>query len=154
MQYSLESYDSNGFLKPPKLLWLGWIFLAKAWVVFILAGVSQQSGSEILSTLYPDHQVFYVGLTAGLPSIVLMWLVSLRSAKRPFINRVVCYGRGITIVTACLQLVQTCYAVYLSNGQFSWSNGLSLLGLFWLLLYLNYSRFIRDSFSESRFHQE
>ena len=154
MQYSLESYDSNGFLKPPKVLWLGWIFLAKAWVVFILAGASQQSGSEILSTLYPDHHVFYVGLSAGLPSIVLMWLVSLRSDKRPFVNRIVSYGRGITIATACLQLLQTCYAVYLSNGQFSWANGMSLLGLFWFLLYLKYSRFIRDSFSKSRFHQE
>ena len=36
VRYSLEQYDKHGFLKAPLWLWLGWLFLAKAWVIFIL----------------------------------------------------------------------------------------------------------------------
>ncbi|WP_154218762.1 DUF2919 family protein, partial [Vibrio parahaemolyticus] len=41
MRYSFDQYDAHGFLKAPILVWLGWMFLARSWVVFAMAGGSR-----------------------------------------------------------------------------------------------------------------
>ncbi|MFM2589212.1 DUF2919 domain-containing protein [Vibrio sp. TBV020] len=146
MRYAIEQYDKHGFLKAPKLLWFSWLFLAKAWIVFVVAGASRESGSKILSIVYPDHTMLYLGLAMGIPSIVLMWLVNLRSPERRWINRIVTWGRSVTLVTATLQLSQTLYHVYLVHGAFSWTNGSVMLLLLWLILYIGKSRSVRDCF--------
>lgn len=146
MRYAIEQYDKHGFLKAPKLLWFSWLFLAKAWIVFVVAGASRESGSKILSIVYPDHTMLYLGLAMGVPSIALMWLVNLRSPERHWVNRIVAWGRSITLVTATLQLSQTMYHVYLVHGAFSWTNGAVMLLLLWLIIYIARSRSVRDSF--------
>lgn len=146
MRYALEQYDKHGFLKAPKLVWLGWLFLAKAWVVFVVAGASRESGSKILSIVYPDHNMLYLGLAMGVPSILLMWMVGLRSPEREWINKIVAYGKSITLITALAQLSQTFYHVYLAHGAFSWTNGAVMLLLLWLIIYFTKSRSVRDSF--------
>ncbi len=62
MRYLIDEYDKQGFLKPPVWLWLGWLFLAKAWVVFIVAGASREEGTKLLEIIYPIHSTFYIGL--------------------------------------------------------------------------------------------
>lgn len=146
MRYAIEQYDKHGFLKAPKFLWLGWLFMAKAWVVFVVAGASRDSGSKILSIVYPDHSMLYLGLAMGIPSIALMWMISLRSPERSWINRVVSLGRSVTILTACAQLAQSLYHVYLTHGAFSWTNGAVMLLLLWFILYVAKSRSVRDCF--------
>jgi hypothetical protein len=146
VRYAIEQYDKHGFLKAPKLLWFSWLFLAKAWIVFVVAGASRESGSKILSIVYPDHTMLYLGLAMGVPSIALMWLVNLRSPERHWVNRIVAWGRSITLVTATLQLSQTMYHVYLVHGAFSWTNGAVMLLLLWLIIYIARSRSVRDSF--------
>ncbi|EGA67382.1 DUF2919 domain-containing protein [Vibrio brasiliensis] len=146
MRYAIEQYDKHGFLKAPKLLWFGWLFMAKAWVVFVVAGASRDSGSKILSIVYPDHSMLYLGLAMGIPSILLMWMVSLRSPERNWLNRIVSWGRSITLVTASAQLAQSLYHVYLTHGAFSWTNGAVMLLLLWFIIYVAKSRSVRDSF--------
>ncbi|TFH91876.1 DUF2919 domain-containing protein [Vibrio ouci] len=152
MRYAIEQYDKHGFLKAPKLLWFSWLFLAKAWIVFVVAGASRESGSKILSIVYPDHTMLYLGLAMGVPSIALMWLVNLRSPERHWVNRIVAWGRSITLVTATLQLSQTMYHVYLVHGAFSWTNGAVMLLLLWLIIYVARSRSVRDSFHNPPMH--
>ncbi|ROV58796.1 DUF2919 domain-containing protein [Vibrio ponticus] len=146
MQYSLEQYDKNGFLHAPKWLWLGWMLLAKAWVVFVVAGVSRDSGNTILSYVYPDHQMLYLGLAMGLPSIALMWLISLRSPERRWASAFVAWGKPITLITAISQLMQSAYHVYLQAGEFSWANGVIMLVLLWFIIYVSQSKTVRDCF--------
>ncbi|KGY13842.1 membrane protein [Vibrio tubiashii] len=146
MRYAIEQYDKHGFLKAPKLVWLAWLFLAKAWVVFVVAGASRDSGSKILQIVYPDHTMLYLGLAMGIPSILLMWMVSLRSPERSWLNKIVTYGRGITLVTATAQLSQTLYHIYLVHGAFSWANGAVMLLLLWLIIYFVKSRSVKDCF--------
>lgn len=146
MRYAIEQYDKHGFLKAPKLVWLAWLFLAKAWVVFVVAGASRDSGSKILQIVYPDHTMLYLGLAMGIPSILLMWMVSLRSPERLWLNKIVTYGRGITLVTATAQLSQTLYHIYLVHGAFSWANGAVMLLLLWLIIYFVKSRSVKDCF--------
>ncbi|KJY83767.1 membrane protein [Vibrio galatheae] len=152
MRYALEHYDKHGYLKAPTLVWLGWLFLAKAWVVFVVAGASRESGSKILSIVYPDHTMLYLGLIMGIPSILLMWLMGLRNPERGWINKIVAYGRGITLITALVQLSQTLYHVYLVHGAFSWANGAVMLLLLWLVIYVAKSRSVRDCFSSITEH--
>jgi len=146
VRYAIEQYDKHGYLKAPKLLWLGWLLLAKAWVVFVVAGASRESGSKILAIIYPDQSMLYFGLVMGVPSIMLMWLFGLRGPERRAINRLVEWGRAITLVTACAQLSQSAYHVYLTHGAFSWANGVVMLLLLWFILYTMNSRSVRDSF--------
>jgi len=120
--------------------------MAKAWVVFVVAGASRDSGSKILSIVYPDHSMLYLGLAMGIPSILLMWMVSLRSPERNWLNRIVSWGRSITLVTASAQLAQSLYHVYLTHGAFSWTNGAVMLLLLWFIIYVAKSRSVRDSF--------
>ncbi|EKO3593173.1 DUF2919 family protein, partial [Vibrio metschnikovii] len=65
MRYPIEHYDRYGYLNASLWLWLGWLFLARAWVVFVVAGVSREHGSTILSFVYPDHDMLYLGLMTG-----------------------------------------------------------------------------------------
>lgn len=145
MRYSFEQYDKHGFLKSPKWLWLGWLFMAKAWVVFVVAGASRESGSKILNIVYPDHSMLYLGLVMGIPSIILMWLVSLRSPDRRWVNRVVGWGKVITLLTVISQFGQSLYHVYLEHGAFSWANGSTMVVLLWFVIYVLKSQSVSDS---------
>lgn len=120
--------------------------MAKAWVVFVVAGASRDSGSKILSIVYPDHSMLYLGLAMGVPSIALMWMISLRSPERSWVNQIVSWGKSVTLVTASAQLAQTFYHVYLTHGAFSWANGAVMLLLLWFILYVAKSRSVRDCF--------
>lgn len=146
MLYSIEQYDKNGFLHAPKWLWLGWMLLAKAWVVFVVAGASRDSGATILSYVYPDHDMLYLGLAMGLPSIVLMWLISLRSPERRWVAKIVSWGKPITLMATASQLIQSGYHVYLQAGAFSWTNGMIMLALLWFAIYVCKSKTVRDCF--------
>lgn len=146
MRYSIEQYDKHGFLKAPILLWLGLLFLAKALVVFIVAGASRESGTDILEIIYPDHQMFYVGIALSIPSLLLMWLFGLRSPDRKRLNKVVSWGRWVSMMAILAQGTHTLYLIYLDNGWFRWSNAITLLLLLWLALYLTNSHAARDCF--------
>lgn len=146
MRYALEQYDVHGYLKAPLWLWLGWLFLARAWIVFVVAGVSRDSGTPILSFIYPGHSALYIGLAVGVPGIALMWLISLRHPQRPKINALFRTGRWLTLLTTLAQFLQTGYHVYLQQGAFHWANAFTLLILLWFMLYVCRSRTVRDCF--------
>ncbi|WGV99558.1 DUF2919 domain-containing protein [Vibrio sp. YMD68] len=144
VRYSVEQHDKHGFLKAPVWLWLGWMLLAKAWIVFIVAGASRESGAKILGIVYPDQATLYLGLAVGLPSIIFMWLIGLRNTERKWINAIVSWGRFITLMTVFLQIAQTVFHIHLEHGAFNWANGITLMLLLWLAIYLMKSRRVRD----------
>lgn len=146
LRYSIDHYDTQGYLKAPLLLWFGWFFLARAWVVFAGAGASRESGAKILQIVYPDNHTLYLGLMVGVPSVLLMWIMGLRKPGRGWIDRITTYGRGITLVLVFGQLAQTLYHVYLEHGEFNWANALTLLILLWFGIYVLNSQWVRDCF--------
>ncbi|WP_375753139.1 DUF2919 domain-containing protein [Vibrio sp. HN007] len=146
MRYPIEQYDKNGFLNAPVWLKLGWLFLAKAWVVFIMAGASREKGVEILEWIYPVPATLNIGLAVGAPAIVLFWLLGLRHQDRKWVVGIFSYGRIITLLTILAQLGLVVYQIYLEKGAFSWPNALTLVGLLWLLLFVQKSKRVRDCF--------
>lgn len=146
MQYPIEHYDHYGYLKPSLWLWFGWLFLARAWLIFIIAGVSREQGEVILTFIYPDRHQLYWGLVVGLPSIVLMWLVHLRQEQRHSLLAFFQLGYVITLLTVMTQLIHTLHSVYLEHGAFNWLNAFTLVILLWLGWYLLRSRRVRACF--------
>ncbi|MDF2155487.1 DUF2919 domain-containing protein [Vibrio sp. CAU 1672] len=146
MRYSLDQYDAHGFLKAPLLLWLGWMFMARAWVVFAMAGVSRESGSKLLSMVYPDTSTLYMGLLIGTPSLLLMWLMGLRHPERGWVNRIMGRGWSLTLILCVIQSGQTVYHIYLEHGIFNWANALTITLLAWLMIYLLNGRWVKDCF--------
>ncbi|PFG55631.1 Protein of unknown function (DUF2919) [Vibrio sp. ES.051] len=146
MRYSFDQYDTHGILKAPIFLWLGWMFLARSWVVFAMAGVSRDSGSKILAIVYPDSNTLYLGLAMGVPSLLLMWLMGLRHPDRNWVNQVTRYGREVTLILCAIQLAQSVYHVYLEHGVFNWANALTMTLLTWFMIYLLNGRWVKDCF--------
>ncbi|MGF1773490.1 DUF2919 domain-containing protein [Vibrio wakamikoensis] len=145
MRYGIEQYDQHGLLKTPILLWLGWAFLIRAWVVFVVAGASRQEGSTILQYVYPNHTMLYLGLAMGLPIVVGMWLVGLRKSDSTNTNFIVSQLKPVTLFIVILQLAHTVYLVDLQHWQFTWTNAVTLVSLIWFAIYLVNSRRVADS---------
>lgn len=143
MRYPIEHYDKHGFLKAPIWLWLGWFFLAKAWVVFVVAGVSRESGGKLLELIYPIRETLYIGLAMGFPSILMMWLIGFRHPDRPWVNRVMCYARGTTLLLALCHFALVVYQIVLSGHQFSWAHSISAVILIWFILFLVQSKRVK-----------
>ncbi|MBD1556025.1 DUF2919 domain-containing protein [Vibrio sp. S9_S30] len=144
MRYPIEDYDKHGYLKAPIWLWLGWIFLAKAWVVFVVAGVSRESGSKLLEMIYPVKDTLYLGLAIGLPSILLMWLIGFRNPDRAWLNRFISWGRGLTLLLIGGHFGLVIYQIKLDNGAFSWSNSITAVLLIWFFLFVWKSRRLKE----------
>lgn len=144
MRYPIEDYDKHGYLKAPIWLWLGWIFLAKAWVVFVVAGVSRESGSKLLEIIYPVKDTLYLGLAIGLPSILLMWLIGFRNPDRIWINRFISWGRGLTLLLIVGHLGLVIYQITLDKGVFSWSHSITAVLLIWFFLFVWKSRRLKE----------
>ncbi|WP_394150720.1 DUF2919 domain-containing protein [Vibrio maritimus] len=145
MRYGIEQYDQHGLLKTPVLLWVGWAFLIRAWVVFVVAGASRQEGSTILQYVYPNHTMLYLGLAMGLPIVVGMWLVGLRKSNSTKTNFIVSQLKPVTLLIVILQLAHTVYLVDLQHWQFTWTNAVTLVSLIWFAIYLLNSRRVADS---------
>ncbi|MFH0264775.1 DUF2919 domain-containing protein [Vibrio rumoiensis] len=145
--YSVDDYDKNGFLKPPMWLWLSWLFLAKAWIVFIIASASRTMSAKLLSIIYPVTDSLYLGLMVGLPIVILAWTISLRTPERQWLNKILAFGRSYTAAIVLAQFVITLYHLSQTQWLFNWSDALTLLGLVWLLMYLFQSQRVKDTFS-------
>lgn len=146
MRYAIEEYDKNGYLKPSVWLYLGWLLLAKAWVVFVIAGASRDVGARLLSIIYPVNNTLYLGLALGFPIIILVWSVSLRTPERQWLNKVVSWGRIYTVFMVVMQLIATFYHLSETRWMFNWSDALTLLGLGWFCIFLLQSTRAKDTF--------
>lgn len=146
MRYTIEDYDTNGFLKPTLWLWLGWILLAKAWIVFIVASASRDLSVKLLTLIYPINNSLYVGLLVGLPVVMIAWSMGLRKPERKWLSTLLSKGWQLTVLSVMVQFGLTLYHLSLTYWVFNWSDALTLLGLMWFLLFLLQSSRTKDTF--------
>ncbi len=116
-----------------------------------MAGISRESGSKLLSIVYPDSSTLYLGLSMGIPSLLLMWLMGLRQPDRRWVNKITSYGREVTLTLCAIQLAQTLYHVYLEHGVFNWANALTITLLTWFMIYFLNGRWVKDCFNVPHF---
>ncbi|MGO1297891.1 MAG: DUF2919 domain-containing protein [Vibrio sp.] len=145
--YPLEHYDQHGFLKTPIWLWLSWFWLAKAWIVLVMAGATRQHGADILAVCYPVRMHFYYELALGVPAVIMMWWVHFRHPERKVMTKWVHrLTRHITLLDVIAQVSLGVYYVIQQHGRFEWFNGMSLLFLLWMMLYVCNSRRLKACF--------
>ncbi|OZS44827.1 DUF2919 domain-containing protein [Photobacterium sanguinicancri] len=148
MRYSFSAYDEHGLLKPSPMLWLTLAFSAKAWIIFVMAGASRQQGSQLLTLFYPLKESLYVGLLLGLPSLLLAWLSGQRHKHNKISNYIWRHGKQLLLVAYLSDCLLQTYHLFMTQGVFSWPNGVMILITAWLTMYLLRSSRVKNTFAD------
>ena len=130
------------------MLWLSWLFSAKGWVVFIMAGASRQHGAQVLEVLYPLPDNLYLAMLLGLPALIYMWMAGYRYKNNNVINFVWLRGKWILLLSYTTDCLLQLYQLVLTQGAFSWTRAISLLLTFWLGGYLLRSSRVKNTFAD------
>ncbi|MDD1784165.1 DUF2919 domain-containing protein [Enterovibrio sp. ZSDZ35] len=143
---SPDYYDKHGNAKPNLMFWLSCIYLAKSWVVFVIAGVSREQGQTLLSLFYPHHDALYIGLGIGFPAVALMLMAGNIHRYPPFLEKIWRKGKGILVGAFVCDLILQIKHLIAQQWAFHWSGALTLLIAIWLVSYLFRSRRIQFLF--------
>ncbi len=135
-----DYYDAHGNSKSHKIFWLCCLFLARAWIVFIIAGVSQDQGTALLELFYQHKQALYIALGLGTPSAFLMLIAGNLHHYPRFLSHIWRYGKIILLTSLSADLTLQLLQMNAMNWRFHWSNAITLLLSTWLLFYLIKSR--------------
>ncbi|PJG58212.1 DUF2919 family protein, partial [Aeromonas cavernicola] len=74
--YPEHRYDDHGQLRPPLWFWPIALLLTRSVWLFVMAGVTRESGSQILTLFYPDKITLYISLLTDLPAMLALLAVS------------------------------------------------------------------------------
>ncbi|MEZ9526062.1 DUF2919 domain-containing protein [Enterovibrio norvegicus] len=144
---SPDYFDKHGNAKPALFFWLACIFLARAWIVFVIAGVSREQGADMLALIYPNHDALYMGLAVGFPSVALMLMAGNLHRYPRVIENVWHWGRAILLAAFSCDLVLQIKHLTVGHWRFHWSSAVTLLIALWLVIYLLRSRRIQFLFA-------
>ncbi len=137
---SPDYYDKHGNAKPNLMFWLSCFFLARAWIVFVVAGVSREQGQTLLSIFYPSHEGLYLGLGLGTPAVALMLMAGNLHRYPGFFSAVWRWGKAILMVSLLCDLALQAQHLMIQHWSFHWGSAGMLLMAIWLVLYLFRSR--------------
>jgi hypothetical protein len=149
--YDPASYDGNFCLKPPLLLWLAILFLARAWVLPLLGGLTSLTGSADLASLTRTQTNPY-GFVPALAAILVLaaWVRRVPAASR--VPRFIwAHGRLILALSALGDLIPL--VLNLVAGQLEDSDSatpqlvITALDVFFMI-YVLASRRARDAFND------
>ncbi len=70
--YPEHRYDDHGQLRPPLWFWPIALLLTRSVWLFLMAGVTRESGSEILTLFYPDKITLYISLLTDVPAMLAL----------------------------------------------------------------------------------
>jgi len=70
----LSAFNEEGWLKPPLLIYINLIFMAKGLLIFIASLASLGQGDQILALMYPEKSTLYIAIALSI--IPLATLVS------------------------------------------------------------------------------
>lgn len=151
---SPDYYDKHGNAKPNLMFWLSGFFLARSWVVFVIAGVSREQGKDLLSLFYPSHDALYLGLALGFPAVAFMMMAGNLHRYPPFLARIWRQGKYVLLAALCGDLLLQINHLMAARWAFHWSAALMLLVAVWLALYVLRSRRIRFLFEAPILREE
>ncbi|EMD3747643.1 DUF2919 family protein [Salmonella enterica] len=77
--YKAGDFDDHGLLKVPWLFWCGVLLQIRAWWLTGL-GMATEQGSHWLSLIYPDMVWQLFGLSAGVPSLAMLFCYPVRGS--------------------------------------------------------------------------
>ncbi|KUE79160.1 DUF2919 domain-containing protein [Aeromonas schubertii] len=141
--YPEHRYDRHGQLNPPFWFWPIALLLTRSLWLFLMAGVTRQGGSDILTLLYPDKISLYLAMASDLPAALALLACGGLHAHplRAWLRR---HTRGLLLLSALSGLLLQITTLTHQGWDFSWANALTLVGNLWAIWYLLRSRSLRD----------
>ncbi|WP_243885332.1 DUF2919 domain-containing protein [Shewanella algae] len=136
--------DNNGHIKPPLLLYIIVLFLARGWCVFAASLTQASDRAALVRLFYPEKSDFLLALAAGAGALLVYGLI-VAERKRVFevvipIFRQIRWWLALLLGIDGMLLIQR---LGHSDWLFSWNLALDALLLFWSLLYLAKSAHLR-----------
>ncbi len=145
--YSFEDVrwlDDKGHVRPPLLLYLLLLFLARGWCIFAMSLTDGSDRASLVRLFFPERIDFMVSLAAGIGAVLIFFLVTCERRRKPQWLRPT-FGQ-IRPMLWCLLVVDAALLWFRlkHNGfMFEWSMALDGLILFWSALYLRASRHLK-----------
>lgn len=143
--YPEHRYDDHGQLRPPLWFWPIALLLTRSVWLFLMAGVTRESGSAILTLFYPDKMSLYLGLLTDVPAMLALLACGGTYQQTQSIRaRLRRHSRGLLLCSTASGLVMQLHSLNLQAWSFSWPTALVLVASLWALWYLLKSRQLRD----------
>lgn len=129
--------DDKGHIKPPLMLYLMLVFLARGWCVFIASLTQASDRAGLVALVYPQKSDFLMALMAGAGALVVYGLIIAERKRGPWwIQPIFKYMKWLLLVLLCIDGGLLIQRILHANYVYSWSVGLDALFLFWSTLYL------------------
>ncbi|NDO72923.1 DUF2919 domain-containing protein [Shewanella sp. SE1] len=129
--------DNDGHIKPPLLLYIIVLFLARGWCVFVASLTQASDRAALVRLFYPEKSDFLSSLAAGAGALLIYGLI-LAERKRVFEALIPLFRqiRGWLVLLLGIDGVLLIQRLGHNDWLFSWNLALDALLLFWSLLYL------------------
>jgi Protein of unknown function (DUF2919) len=150
--YDPASYDANFSLKPPMLLWLAMLYLARAVLLPFVGGVSSMSGSADVAALTRSGTDTVSMIPAAMALLVLFACARRRPSGSRFTRFIWANGRIILALSAAADLALAILDLY-RQSSFIGSSGSLLLILraifdIYFPIFIFVSRRVHDVFED------
>ena len=143
--YPEHRYDDHGQLRPPLWFWPIALLLTRSVWLFLMAGVTRESGSAILTLFYPDKLTLYVSLLTDVPAMLVLLACGgthrQTHSARAWLRR---HSRALLLCSTASGLVMQLHSLNLQQWSFNWPTALVLIASLWARWYLLRSRQLRD----------
>ena len=143
--YPEHRYDDHGQLRPPLWFWPIALLLTRSVWLFLMAGVTRESGSAILTLFYPYKLTLYVSLLTDVPAMLVLLACGgthrQTHSARAWLRR---HSRALLLCSTASGLVMQLHSLNLQQWSFNWPTALVLIASLWALWYLLRSRQLRD----------
>ncbi|MDB2386927.1 DUF2919 domain-containing protein [Shewanella sp.] len=141
--------DDQGRIKPPLMLYLMLVFLARGWCVLIASLTQASDRAGLVAMLYPQKSDFFMALIAGAGAL-LIYAAIIAERKRspqwvqPFFKHV----KWLLLILLCVDGGLLIQRVLHAHYIYSWSVGLDALFVFWGTLYFFNSKQLAYYFAD------
>lgn len=143
--YPEHRYDDHGQLRPPLWFWPIALLLTRSVWLFLMAGVTRESGSAILTLFYPDKLTLYISQLTDVPAMLALLACGgthrQTHSARAWLRR---HSRALLLCSTASGLVMQLHSLNLQQWSFNWPTALVLIASLWALWYLLRSRQLRD----------
>ncbi|MCL1147628.1 DUF2919 domain-containing protein [Shewanella sp. 10N.261.52.F9] len=141
--------DDKGHVKPPLMLYLLLVFIARGWCVFIASLTQATDRAGLVTLFYPHKSDFLMALAAGAGALVIYATVIAERKRKPaWVRPIFPYMKWLLVLLLILDGGLLVQRVLHSYYVYSWSMGLDALFLFWSSLYLYKSKHLTLYFND------
>ncbi|ACJ28726.1 Conserved hypothetical protein [Shewanella piezotolerans WP3] len=129
--------DDKGHIKPPLMLYLMLVFLARGWCIFIASLTQASDRAGLVALVYPQKSDFLMALMAGAGALIVYGLIIAERKRSPsWIQPIFKYIKWLLLALLCIDGGLLIQRILHAHYVYSWSVGLDALFLFWSTLYL------------------